>query len=306
VITPSMTWVSLPNLATLMGARPVFCDIDPATLNLDLDEVESLITSRTKAIVPVHFAGRPVDLDRLRGMAESRGIIVIEDACHAVGASYKSRKIGGRSPLCAFSFHPNKNMTTAEGGMLTGTDGEKLKKARLLRFHGVSRDTYQRTGSGALPHYATLFPGLKYNMTDLAASIGIHQLKKVDGFNQQRKDAVGKYKKALDGAEGIWTPPPSAEDGSLHSWHLFNVCVPDVDSLRERVMERLLKDNIQIGLHYLPVHQMPGMTERGFGRSLPFTEKVGRTIMSLPLFPGIEDSVIEYVAERFLAAVRQG
>lgn len=305
VITPSLTWVSVPNLVVLLGATPVFCDVDRETLNMDINHLATLITSRTRAIVPVHYAGRPVDLDAIHTLADPKGIYVIEDACHAVGAEYKSRRIGSRSGLCAFSFHPNKNMTTAEGGMLTGTDLEKLKKVRLLRFHGVSRDTFKRTGSGQLPHYETIFPGVKYNMTDMAAAIGIHQLKKVVGFNAERYRVVCAYRERLSDLQGrVWIPDECEGEGNVHSWHLANVCLEDSAGLRDKVMAYMIEHGIQVGLHYLPVHLMKGMQERGFGgMSLPMTELIGRTIMSLPLFPGMTDDEIDFVVESLKLAL---
>lgn len=298
VITPSLTWVSVPNLVTVLGGRPVFCEVEQDTLNMDLNDLEGLITPRTKAIVPVHYAGRPVDLDAIHALADPKGIYVIEDACHAIGAEYKSRRIGVHSGICAFSFHPNKNMTTAEGGMLTGTDAEKLKQARLLRFHGVSRDTFKRTGSGQLPHYETIFPGLKLNMTDLVASIGVHQLRKVEEFNRERERVISVYRERLAGLrERVWFPDECADKGSRHAWHLANVRFEDKPDLREKVMTFMIEQGVQVGLHYLPVHLMKGMQDKSFGRSLPVTEKIGRTIMSLPLFPGMTDDEIGFVVE---------
>lgn len=299
VITPSLTWLSVPNLVCFLGARPVFCDVNPRTLCLDIADVERCITPKTRAIVPVHFAGRPAPLNEIHALARRFNFSVIEDACHAIGAEYSGRRIGSHSGLCAFSFHPNKNMTTAEGGMLTGTDVERLKVARLLRFHGVSRDTFQRVGLGNLPHYESLFPGYKYNMTDLAASLGLIQLKKVREFNLEREQIAGKYQLLLADERRIWVAHASA---SLHAWHLFNICVQDEAGLRERVMQALLDEGIQTGLHYLPVHRMPWFTQNAH-RALPETERIGRTIMSLPLFPGMTDEQIERVAKSLLEAI---
>ncbi len=306
VITPSLTWVSVPNLVTLLGGKPVFCEVDQETLNINLDDLEKQITPKTKAIVPVHYAGRPVDLDAIHALADPKGIYVIEDACHAIGAEYNGQRIGSHSGLCAFSFHPNKNMTTAEGGMLTGVDVEKLKQARLLRFHGISRDTFKRTGSGQLPHYETIFPGLKVNMTDVAASIGIHQLRKVEGFNLERNRVASAYREKLSILQDkIFYPDPCDSPGSRHSWHLATICVEDKPDLREKVMTYMIENGVQVGLHYLPVHLMKGMQDRGFGRSLPVTERIGRTIMSLPLFPGMTENEIDFVVETLKRAIER-
>ncbi len=298
IITPSLTWVSVPNLITILGARPVFCDVDPVTFNLDLEDVEKKITSKTKAIVPVHFAGRPFEIEALNKIAQVSKVTVIEDACHAIGSVYQNRKIGSHSELCAFSFHPNKNITTAEGGMLTGNNKEKLQMARLLRFHGVSRNTFKRTASGQLPYYESLFPGLKLNMTDLSASLGIHQLNKLDSFIDERIKISSAYRQRLAGlADRLYIPDECKDSGSIHAWHLFNICVEDKPGLREQIMKRLLEHEIQTGLHYLPVHLMSGMKKIGVSTSLPNTELIGRTIISLPLFPGMTDNQINRVVD---------
>jgi len=298
VITPSLTWVSVPNLIVLLGAKPVFCDIDIETMNATPQSIEKLITSKTRAIIPVHFAGRPVDLSRIQKIARDNNIVIIEDACHAVGAFYKSDPIGSHSPLCVFSFHPNKNITTAEGGMVTGSDVKRLKVIRQMRFHGVVRSTYDRFNKGTLPHYETLSPGLKYNMTDLSASLGIHQMKKLKRFNSLRKQLAEQYRVLLKKTcDCLHLPPECKGSTTTHAWHLFPVRVDDKPGLRDSIMAGLLQDGIQTGLHYLPVHEMPYFRKNGFYHQLPNTEKVGRTIFSLPMYPGMKHEDQQYVTD---------
>jgi len=294
VITPSFTWVSVPNLIRLKGARPVFCDIDPSTLNIQPDDIEHRVTSRTKAIIPVHFAGRPAQMDTICEIAEKYELVIIEDACHAIGTIYNERRVGGHGRMAAFSFHPNKNMTTAEGGMLC-LDRSLVDRAKQMRFHGISRDSFKRFKGKDLPYYETVFPSIKMNLTDLASSIGLCQLQKVDLFNEKRTNIAKEYIRQLEPLKDLIFIPSINCDGGKHSWHLFNICVKDEDGLRDKVMLDLMNCGIRTGLHYLPVHLMKGMNDIVDGVTLTETERVGRTILSLPLFPDMEDEDVSRV-----------
>lgn len=305
VITPALTWVSVPNLVALLGGRAVFADIDPDTLCMDPREIERLITPRTRAIVPVHFAGRAADIKAIRDIAQSRKLPVIEDAAHAVGGSALGRPIGSHSELVAFSFHPNKNITTGDGGMLTGTDREKLARARRLRYHGVSRDTYRRIGGASLPFYDAEAPGVKYVMTDIAAAIGLEQIKKLAAFNAARRRIAQLYRERLKGlGERLKIPAEESRAGHTHTWHLFTPCLEDRDGHRDRVMQTLLDAGIGVGYHYKPAHELAWIRERGWNRALPHTERVGRTIISLPLYPGLSDADVDRVADALAGALR--
>ena len=305
VITPSLTWVSVPNLAGILGARPVFADVDPDTLCVDPRDIERLITPRTRAIAPVHFAGRAADIKAIRELAQARGIVVVEDAAHAIGGTALGKPVGSHAELVAFSFHPNKNITTGDGGMLTGTDGEKLRKARQLRYHGVSRDTYRKASSTSLPFYDAQVPGVKYVMTDIAAAIGIEQLKKLEGFNATRKRLAGLYLERLRGLSGqLRLPAEETRQGHTHTWHLFVVCVEDREGLRDRVMQAMLDGGIGVGYHYKPAHELAWIRGRGWHRSLPHTERIGRTILSLPLHPGLSEADVDRVSDTLARALR--
>ena len=298
VITPALTWVSVPNLVTLLGGRPVFCDVDPNTLSIDLDDAARVVGPRTRAIVPVHFAGRPVDMAAVHAFAAAHGIAVIEDAAHAIGATQAGQPIGSHSGLVAFSFHPNKNISTGEGGMLTGSDRKRLARARQLRYHGVTRDTYRRKGTSELPHYDTLQPGVKYILTDIAASIGLCQLAKLEEFNAARARLAARYRAALAPlANRLWIPSDDVRAGDRHVWHIFAIRVEDRDGWRDAVMQGLIDAGVGVGLHYRPVHEMSWVRERGFERPLPTTEAIGRTILSLPLYPGLTEAQADAVVD---------
>lgn len=304
VITPALTWVSVPNLVALLGARPVFCEVDPATLNIDVADAARLITERTRAIVPVHFAGRPVDLSAVHALATTRDIVVIEDACHAIGSRYADRPIGSHSDLVAFSFHPNKNISTGEGGMLTGRDRARLSRARELRYHGVTRNSFAPVSGRQLPYYDDVRPGLKYIMTDIAASIGLCQLTKLERFNQARASIAERYREALAPlANYIWIPPDETTLANRHSWHLFTIRVKERDGLRDAVMQGLLDSGIGVGLHYRPVHEMVWVRQRGLACSLPVTESIGKTILSLPLYPDLTNEQVQRVVDALRAVL---
>jgi dTDP-4-amino-4,6-dideoxygalactose transaminase len=290
VICPSLTWPATANMAAALGARVVFADVDRATLQISPESVERLIGPRTKAIVPVHFAGAPADLDRLRELAgrlKGRRISIVEDAAHALGAEYKEKRIGSHGNPTIFSFHPIKAITTGEGGLLATDDADLAARARLFRFHGVSRDAWRAYGEGSSLHYDTLLPGFKYNLTDIAAAIGVHQLKKLDGFIARREAIDRFYRSALMDATGVEIPrEPSYPH--RHAHHLFPILV----ERRDEFVARLREEKIGSGLHFEPVHQATFYRQgayEGAGRHLPATEEVCARILSLPLFPSMTD-----------------
>ena len=305
VVTPSLTWTSVPNLVAILGGRPIFADVEPETLCVDPQEVARRITPKTRAIAPVHFSGRAADLAAIRKIAASRGIPVIEDAAHAIGGQALGRPIGSHSELVAFSFHPNKNITTGDGGMLTGTDRASLKRARALRYHGVSRDTYRRIGGTSLPFYDADTPGVKYVMTDIAAAIGLVQLRKLAAFNAARRRLAKSYRERLrDLEDQVAVPAEESRPAHSHTWHLFTIRLQDRDGLRDRVMQSLLDAGIGVGYHYKPAHELAWVRERGWYSALPHTERIGRTIMSLPLYPDMEEAEVDRVVAALKHALR--
>ncbi len=286
VITPSMTWVSTANLIVLAGAKPVFVDIDRDTLMVSRDSLEECITTRTKLIVPVHFAGAPVDIDPIRKLAEERGIFLVEDAAHALGTNYKDECVG-RHGTSIFSFHPIKNMTTGEGGMLCSNDEDLLDRVRRLKFHGLGVDAYDRHTQGRSPQAEVLEPGFKYNMTDISAALGLSQLARVDELNHKRTELALRYRERLHEIDEV-IPLSDPAYSMEHAWHLFIVRL-DTDRAglsRDEFMGELKQRNVGTGLHFRAVHLQKYYREAmNIGRgTLPNTEWNSDRICSLPLF----------------------
>ncbi len=299
VITTPLTFAATVNVIELAGGTPVLVDVDRATYNLDVNQLVDAITPRTRVIMPVHFAGMPVDLDPLYEIARDKGIRVIEDAAHAIGSSYKGRKIGSFGDIQVFSFHPNKNMTTGEGGAIALRDAPLMEDLKLLRFHGIDREAWARFGKKGTQNYEIVKPGFKFNLMDLQASLGIHQLGRLDGFNRRRKDLADHYRAGLvDLKELILPQEPKCDCG--HAWHLFAPLVnePFATSLdRDAVMEKLKSRNVGTGLHYQAIHLFSyyrntyGWVKGDF----PNAEYIADRIFSLPLYPNLTDEVQESV-----------
>ena len=302
VITPSMTWVSTVNLIVLCGATPVFADIDPDTLMVTSEAMERCISPRTRLMVPVHFAGAALALGALYDLAAHHNIPVVEDAAHALGTHSEGNRVGGQG-TSIFSFHPIKNITTGEGGMFCTNDEALAARINRLKFHGLGVDAYDRKTQGRAPQAQVVEPGFKYNMTDMAAALGVGQLARVDGLNEKRAELAEVYLKRLSGVDEV-LPLSVSPATTRHAWHLFVVRI-DTDRAkmsRDAFMERLKERNIGTGLHFRAVHlqkyyrEVMG-TERGM---LPHTEWNSDRICSLPLFP---DMTVEDV-EDVVAAVK--
>ncbi len=299
VITPSMTWVSTVNLIVLAGAMPVFADIDRDTLMVSADSVRECITDRTRLIIPVHFAGAAADMDPLCELAAEENIFLAEDAAHALGTEYKGEKIG-RKGTAIFSFHPIKNITTGEGGMFCSDDPKLLERIRRLKFHGLGADSYDRDTQGRSPQAEVLEPGYKYNMTDIAAVLGLKQLERLDKFNRRRTELALHYRKQLSGIAEI-LPLSDPPYHIKHSRHLFIVRL-DIEKAgmtRETFMKELKQRNIGTGIHFLAAHvqkyyrETPGIK----AGTLPYTEWNSERICSLPLFPEMTERDADDVAE---------
>jgi dTDP-4-amino-4,6-dideoxygalactose transaminase len=311
VVVPALTWPAAANMVVACGAVPVFADIDPSTWNLDPEALGAALGPRTRLVMPVHFAGQPCDLDALRAALAAAGradVGIVEDAAHAAGATYKGRPIGATAAngtrVACFSFHPIKNMTTAEGGMAT-TDDDRLAAAlKLWRFHGVRRDAWQAYSAGekAPASYDVLLPGFKYNLSDLHAALGLHQLRKLARFNRRRAEIAAIYRRDLAALPGLQIPGRARYECE-HPWHLFTVLPPS----RAPFMERLRELGIGTGLHFEAVH-LHEYYRRRFGwrqGSLPVAEEVCARIVSLPLFPAMTDEdaadVVEAVCQALAA-----
>lgn len=295
IITPSMTFASTVNQIVLAGARPIFADIDYDTLLIRPQNIEKLITKHTKAIIPVHYAGAPVDMDAIEGIAGD--IPIIEDAAHAIGTYYKGKHIG-RKNLSIFSFHPIKNITTSEGGMVTGNDEVFIHRLRLLRFHGIERDSWKRYGKASDPDYDIVEPGFKYNMTDIQAALGLAQMKQIKEITERRTRVARHYMEELSDLDGLNLPGiPSYEHG--HAWHLFVVKILAMD--RKDFIQALAEKNIGYGLHFPACHTLSYVINR-FGKTeLPVTEDIAKKIISLPIYPGMDAAQVD----RVIDAVRE-
>ena len=294
VITPSMTFASTVNMIALHKAKPVFVDIDYGTLNINCDLIEEKISPKTRAVIPVHFAGAPVDMDRINRLARKHHLTVIEDAAHAVGTFYRGIHAGGFGHPAIFSFHPIKNITTGEGGMITLNHAGLEKKLRLMRFHGIERDAWKRYGKGGNPSYEIMEPGYKYNMPDLLAALGLAQIDRWKEFNARRRMLAGLY---LDGLKGLpkLDLPEVPEYEHTHAWHLFIVKIKNYS--RDAFMEKLADYNVGYGLHFPPAHALSHVRKSygSAGRSLPETKRAARRILSLPLFPDMTEDDVHYV-----------
>jgi len=303
VITPSMTWVSTINLIVLAGATPVFADIDKDTLMISPDSVEESISPKTRLIVPVHFAGAAVDMVSLSRIAARIEVPLVEDAAHALGTNYSGTHVGEEG-TSIFSFHPIKNITTGEGGMFCSDNDDLIDHINRLKFHGLGVDAYDRQTQGRSPQAEVLEPGYKYNMTDMAAVLGLRQLARVDEFNRKRAALAIRYRELLSEIDEI-LPLSVPFDTTRHSWHLFIVRL-DTDRAglsRDDFMAELKQRNIGTGLHFRAVHLQKYYREsmdmrRGM---LPNTEWNSDRICSLPLFPDMMledvDDVVEAIKE---------
>ncbi len=303
VIVPSINWVSGPNLVELHGLRTVFADVHPETLQIDLADVERKLSGRTRAIMPVHFAGMPCDLEAIRRLSEPRGIRILEDAAHAAGAGIQGRAVGcgTGSGIAVFSFHPTKNLTTAEGGMAVTDDDAVAARLRLGRFHGIRKDAWRHHGRSGRDRYDVVAPGRKYNLTDIQAALGIHQLRELAAHNAERARLARLYAAAL-GAAKLARPLAPARPGDVHAWHIYVVLIdPRVRGGRDAVVAGLEARGIGTGLHFPCVHTQSHYRRSHPGVHLGVSEDVGERLLSLPLFPGMADGDVARVAEALAA-----
>jgi dTDP-4-amino-4,6-dideoxygalactose transaminase len=297
VITTPMTWASTVNMIEVAGATPVFVDIHRATLQIDESRLEAAVTPRTVGIIPVHYAGAPADMDRILAVASRHGLWVFEDAAHGVGCRYRGTHVGCYDRLGVFSFHPIKNMTTAEGGVLVTRDGELAQTLRALRFHGLEKQAWNRYAEGGSPQVEIVLPGFKYNFMDIQAALGIHQLASVDGFNARRRELSSLYDRLL--AEVPEIEPLAVPDyDHFHTRHLYVVKVLDTARLtRNQFIAELRARNVGTGIHFRAVHTQPyyaGKYPHWLG-ALPVAEWVSERLCSIPLFPLMNEDDVNYV-----------
>lgn len=288
VIIPAMSFVATANVVLRVGARPVFVDVGLHSRNLDAEKAAAAISEKTRAIIPVHFAGLAADIDPLYQLANDKNLVLIEDAAQAIGTQYKGRKIGASgNPVC-FSFHPNKNMTTIEGGAIASNDKDFLQRIERIRFHGIERAD---DGSISVTEW-----GGKMNLPDVGAALGLAQLPRLDDFNQKRRQLAERYFQLLHESE-ILILPANAEG---HSWHMFCVCIDHkaLKTSRAEIQKQLQEQGIGTGIHYPAMHLFPLYQRYGYKQGdFPNAERIGEQTLSLPLFPAMEMDDVDRVCD---------
>jgi dTDP-4-amino-4,6-dideoxygalactose transaminase len=292
VIVPAMTFVASANVVELSGGTPVFVDVEPDTGLIDLDRAEAAVSERTRAIMPVHLAGRPVDMDRVNYLRDRHGVAVIEDAAHAIGGEWSGARIGTHGNLTAYSFYVTKNITTIEGGALATADHEFAVRVERLALHGLSLGAWQRFSDAGFRHYEVVEPGFKFNMTDVQAAIGIHQLPMLDRWIDRRAELWRGYDDALRDLP-LELPAPADGERMRHARHLYSVSVADGAPLdRDALLDGLTDRRIGAGVHYRGVHLHPYYRDRYRidPATLPVSTRISERTLSLPLSPKVSDA----------------
>lgn len=294
VITTPLTFAASANCVLYCGGTPVFADVDPKTYNIDPEDIRRKITDRTKAIIAVHLAGQPCDMDAIHSIAHEYGLIVIEDGAHALGSVYKGKKVGSLSDMTTFSFHPVKPITTGEGGMIVTDNEEFYKKMALFRSHGITRDDSMMTRNDGPWFYQQFDLGYNYRITDIQCALGCSQMKKLDRFLARRKEIVARYNEAFADCDNIITPYQLSDTES--GWHLYIVQVKNCD--RRQVFENMREKGIGVNVHYIPVYMHPYYQEHGYENvHCANAEEIYSHIISLPLYPGLISEQQDYVID---------
>lgn len=298
VITTPMTFAASVNVIEHVGATPVLVDVEPDTLNIDPQKVRDAVTPATRAVIAVHYAGHPAELDALREIAESNGIHLIEDAAHAVGAEFRGEPIGSFPNLTAFSFYATKNLTTGEGGMLTG-DPSLLDRARILGLHGMNKEAWSRYSAGGKWAYDIVEPGFKYNMTDIQAALGLQQLRRFPAMQARRREIVGKYQAAFARDQAFQVPV--TRNHVTHAWHLYVLRLNpgELTIGRDQFIEEMTARNIGTSVHFIPIH-MHSYYRNKYGyrpESFPNALRAFQNMLSLPLSPSMSDRDVADVIE---------
>ncbi|MEK8127115.1 DegT/DnrJ/EryC1/StrS family aminotransferase [Paenibacillus filicis] len=299
VITTPMTFCATINTIIHCGATPVLADIDPVTMNIDPEQIKEKITKRTKAILPVHFAGRPCEMDEITAISRQHGLQVIEDCAHALETEYHGQKAGTIGDFGCFSFYVTKNITTGEGGMVLAKSEENIRNIQILGLHGLSKDAWKRFSDSGFQHYSVLAPGYKYNMIDLQAALGIHQLARVEESWLKRRHIWNRYNQELSDLPVI-LPAPTAPD-TRHAYHLYTVLIDKTQCGLERdeFLEHMHAHGIGMGVHYLSLPEHP-FYQNAYGwrpEDYPHAELIGQQTVSLPLSPKLTDADIDRVIE---------
>ncbi|WP_193164299.1 DegT/DnrJ/EryC1/StrS family aminotransferase [Microbulbifer hainanensis] len=297
VIVPALSFVASANVVLRVGAKPVFVDVDLSSRNLDVEKVKGAMSEKTRGIIPVHFSGLPVDMEPIYKLSQENRITVIEDACHAIGSSYNGAMIGAAGNPACFSFHPNKNMTTIEGGALSCKDVAFMKRIERIRFHGIERN---EQGEIFVSEW-----GGKMNLSDVSAAMGIVQLGKLDDFNRQRERLAHRYFEQLPDHPALVKPA----NGKGHSWHMFCVCIDGeaIGKSRQEIIDFFREHDIAVGMHYPAMHLFPLYRRLGYqAGDFPNAEQIGAQTLTLPLFPGMTDRDVDMVCETINSLLSSG
>jgi len=296
VIVPTMTFTATAEVVTYFRAKPVFVDCREDTFNIDSSKIEEKITKKTKAIIPVHIGGQACNMDEIMKIAKKYNLKVIEDAAHALPSKYKGKMIGTISDLTCFSFYPTKPITAGEGGMLTTNNKKWAEKIKIMRLHGISHEAWNRYSKEGSWYYQVLYPGWKYNLTDIASALGVEQLKRCDLFYRKRKKIAQTYTEAFRGLKEIQTP--YIEPFNQHAWHLYIIKL-NLDKLtisRDRFIEEMRRRNIGTSVHFIPLHLQPAYKKYGYKvNDFPVANKVFQQIVSLPIYSKMDKKDIEDV-----------
>jgi dTDP-4-amino-4,6-dideoxygalactose transaminase len=287
VITTPLTFASTANVVVNVGASPILVDIEKETLNIDPEKILDATSNDTRAIMPVHYAGNPCDLKRTMRIADEKGIEIIEDAAHAVGAMYGKKMIGTIGKTTSFSFYATKNMTTGEGGMVTTNDGDLAERIRILRVHGMDRDAWKRYDKGGNWYYEVKYAGHKYNMTDVQAALGLVQLRKLEEYNAKRLEMAEYLTRRLQGVSNVEIP--STTEDAERVWHLYPILI-EIESLqidRDEFIKAMLSENIGVSVHFIPIYRHP-FYQKSFNfkkEDFPVSEWAYERLVSLPIYP---------------------
>lgn len=308
VILPTLTFTATAEVVRYLGADPVLVDVDESTLCIDPHCVESAISPRTKAIIPVHYAGLACNMDAIFALTKNKGIAIIEDAAHAIPTTYRGKLIGQLpSRATVFSFYATKPLTTGEGGMIVTSDLDLAKRCRIMRLHGINRDAFDRyTSNSPGWRYEVIAPGFKYNLTDLASSIGIHQLRKVYELHHKRANIFAKYSEAFKNLPLML--PTDAKSGSLHSYHLYVIRLLDKEINRDRLIDEFYRHGISCSVHYIPLHLHPYWKDRyALSREqFPIAQRAYEHMLSLPIFSSMTEQQQMRVVEVVRAVLGYG
>lgn len=306
VIVPVFTFTASANPVLHVGAKPILVDIDPDTFNIDPTDLEKKITKKTKAIIPVHYGGQPVNMSKIRSIARKHHLVIIEDAAHAAGTLYKNKMIGHNSDFACFSFHPIKNMSTGDGGMITTTSKRAADHLSQLRLHGMSKDAWKRHSAAGSWRYDITEPGFKYNMFDIQAALGIQQLKKLEKFISTRQDYAHRYDAAFKLIPEITTPYVNKNIRHVYSLYTIKVNTKGLKIKRDAIVDELKKKGIGVSVYFIPLHHFTLYKKMGYKKGdFPVAEKVFNSIISLPLYPKMTKNDIDYVSNTLIDIIQK-